>query len=91
MRHPRIRGRIESRRPEGAAQHLLAFQQTLTRQFGAPATLYFLEVADRYVDASTQIDRKIVFTFGLSVAQPGDFSTQYINSRIALRRMRTDP
>ena len=57
-----------SRSREGAAQHLLAFQQTLTRQFGAPVTLYFLK--------GTQINRKIVFTFGLSVAQPDDFSTQ---------------
>jgi hypothetical protein len=84
-------GRTGSRSREGAAQYLLAFPQSLTRQFGAPVTLYFLKVADRYFDRSKQINRKIVFTFGPSVAKPDDFSTQYINSRIVLRRMRTDP
>ena len=76
---------------EGAAQQLLAFQQTVTRQFGAPVTLYFLKVTDRYVDRSTKVNLEIGFAFGLSVAQPDDFSTQYINSPIVLGRMRTDP
>jgi hypothetical protein len=39
-------------------------------------TLYFLKVADRYFDRSMQINFKIGFTFGSSVAKPDDFSTQ---------------
>jgi hypothetical protein len=71
-----------SRSREDAAQHLLAFQQTLTREFGAPVTLYFLKVADRYFDRSLQINFKISFTFGSSLTKPDDFSTQRSTPRI---------
>ena len=47
--------------------------------------LYFLQIADRYVDGSAQINCDICVSFGSPVAQPDDFSTQRRTLRISGR------
>jgi len=47
--------------------------------------LYFLQIADRYVDGSAQINCDIRVSFGSPVAQPDAFSTQRRTLRISGR------
>jgi hypothetical protein len=60
----------------------------LTRKFGAPVTLYFLKVADRYVDRSTKVNLEI--RFGTSIAKPNDFSTQHSTPESSTKRMQSE-
>jgi hypothetical protein len=47
--------------------------------------LYFLQITDRYVDGSAQVNCAICVSFSSPVAQPDDFSTQRSTLRISGR------
>jgi hypothetical protein len=47
--------------------------------------LDFLQIADRHVDGRAQVNFEIGLSFGSSVAQPNDYSTQGSPPRIICR------
>jgi hypothetical protein len=47
--------------------------------------VYFLQITDRHVDRSAQVNCEICVSFGLPVAQADDFSTQSRTLRISDR------
>jgi hypothetical protein len=51
-------------------------------------TLYFLKVADRYVDRSTKVNLEI--RFGTSIAKPNDFRTQHSTPESSTKRMQSE-
>jgi hypothetical protein len=49
-------------------EHRPAFCQTLKRQFDTPVDPFFMQIADRHVDGSAEVNCEICVSFGSPVA-----------------------
>jgi hypothetical protein len=65
-----------SGRRQDFLQHVLALDEPLTRDVGAPTASDFSQVPNRDIDGRTQVDGEVGFTRDLMVAQPDNLGTQ---------------
>jgi hypothetical protein len=65
-----------SGRRQDFLQHVLALDQPLARDVGAPTASDFSQVSNRDIDGRTQVDGELGFTRDLMVAQPDNLGTQ---------------